>query len=137
MRALRGLDTNILLRALTGDDPRQSPAARALLEDAEREGERFHVSVPVLCELVWSLRGGRFRYRRPVIATALEELVQTPLFEIQHRDQVRLAIEDYRNGAGDFSDYLIGRLDEASGCARTVTFDGALEDGGRFEILGW
>jgi len=137
MRDLRGLDTNILLRALTGDDPRQSPAARALLEEAERQGERFHLSVPVLCELVWSLRGGRYRFKRPTIARVLERILQTPLFEIQHRDQVHLAIEDYRSGTGDFSDYLIGRLDEAVGCARTVTFDGALEEGQRFEVLGW
>jgi len=135
MKTLRGLDTNILLRALTGDDPQQSPAARALLEEAEGRGERFHVSVPVLCELVWTLRGGRYRFERPTIARGLERILQTPLFEIQHRDQVHLAIEEYRNGAGDFSDYLIGRLDEAAGCARTVTFDRDLEDGERFEVL--
>jgi predicted nucleic-acid-binding protein len=137
MKTLRGLDTNILLRALTGDDSRQSPAARALLEEAEGRGERFHVSVPVLCELVWTLRGGRYRLERQTIAGVLERIVQTPLFEIQHRDPVHLAIEDYRSGAGDFSDYLIGRLDEAVGCARTVTFDGALKDGQRFEVLGY
>ena len=135
MKRLRGLDTNILLRALTEDDPQQSPVAIAVLEEAERRGDRFHLSVPVLCELVWALRGGRYRFKRQALVGVLESLLHTPIFEVQHRDSVRGAVSDFRDGPGDFSDYLIGRLDEASGCDRTLTFDGALEGYGRFEFL--
>lgn len=135
MRAFQGLDTNVLVRSLTGDDSQQSPAAQTLLEEAELQGRRFHVSLPVLCELVWVLRGRPYRLDRATLATVLESLVQTPLFEIQNRDAVRLALADYRKGPADFSDYLIGRLDEMAGCEQTVTFDTALEDSDRFEIL--
>lgn len=135
MKRLHGLDTNILLRALTEDDPKQSPAATSVLEEAERRGDRFHLSVPVLCELVWSLRGGRYRFRRQALVEVLENLLQTPTFEVQHRDLVRRAVSDFRDGPGDFSDYLISRLDEANGCDKTLTFDGTLAGHGRFEFL--
>jgi len=135
MPALLGLDTNVLLRAVTGDDPQQSPAAQAFLEKAERKGHRVHLSLPVLCELVWALRGSRYRLDRPTIAAVLNNLLQTPLFEIQKRDAIRLALADYREGSADFPDYLIGRLDEMAGCEQTVTFDSALKGSDRFEIL--
>jgi predicted nucleic-acid-binding protein len=45
-------DTNILVRAVMGDHPKQSPAAQKLLSDAKQ------VVMPAvaLCELVWVLR---------------------------------------------------------------------------------
>lgn len=61
---MRGLDTNVLLRYVTADDPEQTPRARAVLERAEAEGERRHVSVIDLCELVWNLNSQRYGYSR-------------------------------------------------------------------------
>ncbi len=45
-------DTNILVRALVRDDPRQAALAANLL----RQAELVAVPVPALCELVWVLR---------------------------------------------------------------------------------
>ena len=47
-------DTTVLVRALTGDDPRQSRLAQRALEAAEAVA----LPIPVLCELVWVLRRG-------------------------------------------------------------------------------
>jgi predicted nucleic-acid-binding protein len=44
-------DTNIRVRAITDDDPVQSPLAKASLAEAERVA----ITVPTLCELVWVL----------------------------------------------------------------------------------
>lgn len=132
---MRGLDTNVLLRVLTGDDPTQSPRASSLLADAEARGERFHVSTTVLCELVWALRGGAYRQGREPIVQALEALLASGLFEVQHRDVVRRALEDYRAGPGDFADYLTSWQDDAAGCVGTLTFDRALAGCERFVIV--
>jgi predicted nucleic-acid-binding protein len=48
------VDTNVLVRAVLQDDPRQAEAASKLL----REASLIAVSVPCLCELVWILRRG-------------------------------------------------------------------------------
>jgi predicted nucleic-acid-binding protein len=132
---VRGLDTNVLLRVLTGDDPAQSPLASSLLADAEARGERFHVSTTVLCELVWALRGTAYRRGRGDIVLALEALLAGGLFEVQHRDLVRRALDDYRTGPGDFADYLISWQDDAAGCVGTLTFDRALEGCERFMMV--
>lgn len=132
---MRGLDTNVLLRVVTGDDPRQSPRASRLLADAEARGERLHVSTTVLCELVWALRGIAYRRERQAIVQALEALLTSGLFEVEHRDLVRRALDDYRAGPGDFADYLIGWQDYAAGCAGTLTFDRAMEGCERFVMV--
>jgi predicted nucleic-acid-binding protein len=132
---VRGIDTNVPLRVLTGDDPNQSPRAIRLLADAEARGERFHVSTTVLCELVWALRGTAYRRRREAIVQALEALLASSLFEVEQRDLVRRALNDYRDGPGDFADYLIGWQDDAAGCAGTLTFDRGLEGCERFIVL--
>jgi len=63
-------DTNILVRALTDDDPAQSPRAQAELAQADL------VAIPsvALCELVWVLTRG---YRMPAatVADAIRRLL--------------------------------------------------------------
>lgn len=133
---MRGLDTNVLLRFLTGDDPRQSTLSRGVIEEAEARGDRFHITTTVLCELAWALRGPAYRYQREAIAGALEALLGAALFEVRDRDLVRRALDDYRAGPGDFADYLIGWQNDSAGCEGTLTFDRALEGCGRFTVIG-
>jgi len=132
---LRGLDTNVLLRYLTDDDPVQATIADRLFEHAEAAGERFHITTIVLCELIWALRGRLYRRTRADIADMTEALLETALFELQERDLVRRALADFRAGPGDFADYLIGWQNEAAGCPCTLTFDRDLSDCSRFEEL--
>lgn len=132
---MRGVDTNVLLRYLTEDDPEQARAARELFERAEAEGETFYVPAVVVCEMVWALRGPSFRRKRPDIVLAVETLLGTALFELQERDLIRRALADFREGPGDFADYLIGWRSGAAGCRHTVTFDRALLECQRFSVI--
>jgi predicted nucleic-acid-binding protein len=129
-----GLDTNVLVRYLTEDDPRQSRRAAALVAEAVSGGGRLFVSAVVLCELVWVLRGA-YSLDRPTIAMALDRILATGQLEIDIKDVVREALEDYRTGSGDFADYVIGRRGREAGCERTVTFDRRLKGSGLFRLL--
>jgi predicted nucleic-acid-binding protein len=133
---LRGLDTNVLARFYTRDDAEQSALARAVVARAEERGERLFVSVPVLCELVWTLGRPRYRARREDIVELVESLLGSPVFALQERSLVRHALDDFRTGRGGFADYLIGRCGESVGCASTLTFDEALLDHPHFEHPG-
>lgn len=133
---MRGLDTNILVRFLTADEPIQSETARRLIEAAEATGEALHVSTLVLAELVWVLRGGRYTFSRDVVADALDALLDATVFEIQDRDLVRRAAVAFRIGPADFSDYLIGEQDRRAGCTSTLTFDRRLMTANGFEEPG-
>lgn len=120
---MRGLDTSFLLRLLLRDDEAQARKARALVDRSVHDGEVLHLSLPVLCELVWVLGGRTADLGRQEIAGTIERLLDTHGFELQSRDAIREALADYRAGDADFADYLIGRLDRRAGCRDTVTFD--------------
>ena len=123
---MRGLDTNVLVRFVTRDDPAQAERVLAFVEDAERRGEPLHVAVPVLCELAWVLQGRLYGYDRPSIVAVLQRLLETRVFVVQDREVVRQALDDFRNGSADFPDYLIGRQNREAGCLDTVTLDNRL-----------
>ena len=132
---MRGLDTNVLVRFLTADDPEQAEAALRLVEIADSTGERLHISTIVLAELVWVLRGGRYARTREEVADALGALLDATVFEIQDRDLVRRAVTAFSAGPADFSDYLIGEHDRRAGCTSTLTFDRRLTGSTGFEEL--
>jgi predicted nucleic-acid-binding protein len=129
-----GLDTNILARYLTQDDPAQSRRANAVIAEATRRGDRCAVNSIVLCELVWVLRDA-YGFDRGTVVTTLEKILDTAQFVIEDRDQARRALADYRHGPGDFSDYLIGWRNRQAGCSETATFDRALRRTGLFRLV--
>jgi predicted nucleic-acid-binding protein len=98
-------------------------------------GERAYVGRVVLCELAWVL-AGPYRLDKETIVTALERIVSTAQFELDSRDSVTLALDEFRRGRADFADYLIGRVHREEGCDVTVTFDRRLEPCDAFELLG-
>ena len=51
--AVIALDTNVLLRYLLNDEPKQAERSRALLAS----GSRFWVPITVMLEIAWVLRG--------------------------------------------------------------------------------
>jgi predicted nucleic-acid-binding protein len=132
---MRGLDTNVLLRYILEDEPGQTPVAVDLVERAENSHERLYVNAIVLCELIWTLRTA-YRARRSGIASILEGLLDSSVFEIQDRNLVQQALEDYRHGKADFSDYLLGWQNRNAGCTDTATFDGGLAESVAFSVLG-
>lgn len=104
------------MRALAGDDPRQSPLARAVLS------EPFLLSASVLVEVEWVLRS-RFGWTREAIGAALTELVDLPALA-EAPAAVDRAIERFVAGA-DFADMI--HLVSAGAATRFVTFDRRLE----------
>ena len=132
---MRGLDTNVLVRFLTADDPEQAEAALRLVAIADSTGEPLHISTIVLAELVWVLRGGCYARTREEVADALGALLDATVFEIQDRDLVRRAVTAFRAGPADFSEYLIGEHDRRAGCTSTLTFDRRLAGSTGFEEL--
>jgi predicted nucleic-acid-binding protein len=129
-----GLDTNVLVRYLTQDDPAQFAKAAAFIDAASEREEQFLVNTPVLCELVWVL-AAVYDYSREEIAQALEQIFTTAQFEIERLDEARQALGDFRSSKADFSDALIGRINRSLGAKHTVTFDRNLKPVETFRLL--
>jgi predicted nucleic-acid-binding protein len=131
---MRGLDTNVLVRYLTQDDPVQAQKATQIIEEGVDRGEVFYLTSIVLCELVWVLEDA-YDYSRHDIQMVLDRILRTAQFRFDHKDQLWLALHDYGAGPADFSDYLIGRLGTQAGCTETLTFDMSLKNSPHFRLL--
>jgi predicted nucleic-acid-binding protein len=129
-----GLDTNVLVRFFTRDDPDQAARARRAIERVSREQASCCISTIVLCELVWVLRTS-LGFRKEQILDTIESVFDAPEFYVEDRDIVREALVLYRAGAGDFSDYLIGLRNRRDGCRSTLTFDEALGESDLFALV--
>jgi predicted nucleic-acid-binding protein len=128
------LDTNVLVRVLIQDDPREAARARALLERCLEKHEECLLTEMVLCELEWVLRR-TYRASRAEVLAILTPLVNEGLFAFQDRDLVRQAVSSFRQGRQELADLLIGLRGEAAGAATTYTFDRGLRRTEGFTLL--
>ena len=117
-----GLDTNVLVRYLVQDDPAQARKATQFIDKALQEHELLFLNCIVLCELVWVLESA-YGYSKLTIIDVLDKILTTAQFEIEQKDEVRKALDDFKRRNTDFADCLIGRKNLNSGCSHTVSFD--------------
>ena len=116
------LDTNVLVRYLTQDDPVQAPVATRLIESRCSADSPGWVSSTVLCELVWVL-GGAYRYEREAIVSILEHMLRSADLQIEHEDIAWAALHAFRSGPADFADYVVLFGGRAAGAKPLFTFD--------------
>lgn len=115
-----GLDTNVLVRYIVGDDPGQAAAATRLI-DGLTEADPGFISVVTLVELHWVLRSA-YKVSRPDCARVIAGLMDSRELTIAESQSVRRAVARL-GGDVDFADALISELGRASGCEYTATFD--------------
>ena len=109
-------DTNLLVRAVTGDNVRQSKAAQAALKNADVVA----LAIPALCELVWVLSQG---YRIPPheVAQAIRRLTNGANVVVNRpAAEAGLALLD---AGGDFADGVIAYEGSWLGADAFVSFD--------------
>jgi predicted nucleic-acid-binding protein len=119
------LDTNVLVRFLVEDDPKQSAAAASLISRVIAGGETFFVSDIVVCEMVWVMSVS-YGIGRKEIAGSLRNLLRARHVTFRAVDQLIRALEAYEAGKGDFADYLIREHARAANCDQVATFDRVL-----------
>ncbi len=124
-----GLDTNVLVRYIMQDDPKQSAKATKLIESLTGDQPGF-VPLVASVELVWVLSSS-YGLTRDQIAEALDLLLRSKELVLDRADQVLQAQRRFAQGGADFADCLIERIAHAQGCETTMTFDtGAVKAAG-------
>jgi predicted nucleic-acid-binding protein len=118
---MTGLDTNVLVRFFSGDDPVQCRRAEEFLQSLSPT-EPGYVSLVSLVELVWVLRS-QYRLTKAQIIHCIETLLSSPELVLESQTAVALSLHRFSNAKADFADCLIERSCHASGCRETVTFD--------------
>ena len=117
-----GLDTNVVVRYLTQDDPVQSPKATELIERGLTEEEPGFVSVVAMAETAWVLERVYGRTAEE-IAAVIERMLEVEVLVVESEQEVFTAMIAVKEGRGSFADALIGALGAKAGCSHTVTFD--------------
>lgn len=109
-------DTNILVRALVGDDAAQAQRAVAALQRADL------IAVPLvcLCELVWVL-ARVYDFDRPTIMAAIQTLIETRNVAVD-RPAAEAGLAQLLAG-GDFADGVIAYQGAWLGGEVFVSFD--------------
>jgi predicted nucleic-acid-binding protein len=94
-----GIDTNVLVRLVTNDDPKQSTRAARLFAE-----EDIHLSKTVVLETEWVLRAA-YGLAPAVIRAAFERLMAVPSITVEDAPAVARAVSWYAAGM-DFADAL-------------------------------
>lgn len=110
------IDTNVALRFLLADDPKQSPKAKALFELAAAGRVTLMISHVGVAELVWVLHSF-FNFERAKIGTTLRGLLLHDGVEIDDLDTALAALDRFGRVNADFPDCYIATLAADSGSA--------------------
>jgi predicted nucleic-acid-binding protein len=108
------VDTNIIVRLLTGDDQLQFERSKNLFSK-----ENIFITTTVILECEWVLRYA-YNFKKPEIANAFQALFGLANVELENSLMVSNAIKWYKNGM-DFADAI--QLSQSTDKEAFVTFD--------------
>ena len=111
---MRAVDTNVVVRYLTGDDPGQAAKARAVIDAGD-----VCVSTTVLLESEWVLCSV-YGLSRTEVAAALRAFAGLPGLSVESPAVLSEALDHAERGM-DFADAL--HLGAAARCEALLTFD--------------
>ena len=109
-------DTNVLIRAITGDNEQQSKVGQAELANADIVA----LALPALCEFVWVLSQG-YKIPSAEIAEAIRRLINSENV-VANRPAVEAGLAQLDVG-GDFADGVIAYEGSWLGAEAFVSFD--------------
>ncbi len=115
-----GLDSNVLLRFVVGDDPEQARAAREVMAGLTTKEPGF-ISLVTLVEFAGVLARG-YRRSPEQVLDHVEDLLASAELEFEDGETVWRALAQARAGA-DLADAIVADTAETFGCTETVTFD--------------
>jgi predicted nucleic-acid-binding protein len=116
------IDTNLLVRYLTDDDPQKAKAVDVLLNRAGKGELRILIPSIVVAELVWVLESS-YKMIADEIAKLVEAILNTPGIDVQDKRIIKAALSLYRTKEIDLIDAWIIEFAKAKGIKRIYTFD--------------
>ena len=119
-----GIDTNVIVRYIVQDDPKQARAATKLIEKSCSSDNPGYINHIVLCEIVWVLKRN-YKLDKASICQVIEQIMRTDRMVIEDTQLVWRALETFKETKADFADCLLGQKNLRAGCQYTATLDDA------------
>ena len=129
-----GIDTNILVRFLVGDDAKQANKVYRVFKDAEQNHNEIFVSTLVVLELIWVL-DSVYHVDRKDILDSISQLLLMPIFHFESKGVIQAFIPIAQQSNFDLSDLLIAHTANSQGCDSVLTFDKKASKYEYFELL--
>ncbi|NOZ28404.1 MAG: type II toxin-antitoxin system VapC family toxin [Chloroflexi bacterium] len=118
------VDTDVIIRLLTQDDPEKQAAAAALFEQVERGELTLTAPDTVIADAVYVLSSPRlYNLPRDEIRAMLTALIRLPGFQVRNRRAVLRALDLYATTGIDFGDALIAASMEQAGSQIIYSYD--------------
>ena len=117
-----GIDTKILVRHLTQDDPQQSRRVERFFQARSSDDPAF-VSLVVVAEICWVITK-TYAFKHLQVIDAFQRLLRSDQIQFEETDFLTTLFFGPAIG-GDIADHIIAHIATQSGCAKTVTFDQA------------
>lgn len=115
------LDANVVLRFLRDDDPRQSPAARRLIGEANAGRVLLVLSVVTVTEIFYALRAS-YKLPRAETAGLLQDVMRSGVFAVEHEARLHEALGRVRSANVDLGDAWLAATAAEAG-EPVATFD--------------
>jgi predicted nucleic-acid-binding protein len=129
------IDSNVLIRILVDDDPAQAQKARALVSRIAKEQGKIFLHQIILIETLWVLKRV-YGFSKKELISVIEDLLVYDLFTISNSETVEHALEYYKEGKADFSDYLVSVSCRQHKHTPFYTFDKNCSESELFKNLG-
>ena len=131
---MKGIDTNILIRFLVGDDEVQAKKVYTIFKKAELNKTELFVPLLVMVELIWVLES-IYEITRTDILDAINELLLMPILNFEHQSALQQFSISGRGSKYDLSDLLIAHSAREQGCESVITFDKKASKFDLFELV--
>jgi predicted nucleic-acid-binding protein len=103
------IDSNVLLRYLTWDDPEKAQKCKELLKKLEFGTETAILTEITLAEVIWTLQKF-FKLEKGSIRDILKPILSFKGLKIQNKEVILRALDDYVKYNVDFPDAYISEL---------------------------
>jgi predicted nucleic acid-binding protein len=118
------IDTNVLIRSVTGDDRAKQQAARTLFEQVQSSTLTLRAPDTVIADAVYVLASPRlYHVARADIRQALAPLLRLSHFKVQNRRMLLRALDVYAATNLAFGDAMIVAAMERSGATTLYSYD--------------
>ena len=119
---MKGIDTNILIRFLVGDDKQQTKKVYNIFKKIELDKGELFVPLLVILELIWVLESV-YEISRTEILDSISELLLMPILKFEHQSAIQQFTTASFGNKYDLSDLLIAHSAKMQGCETVITFD--------------
>ena len=130
---MKGVDTNILVRLLIGDDAKQAKKAYHIFKKAESEKDDLFVPLLVVLELIWVLESV-YGIARAEVLDSIRDLLLMPILRFEHKSVLQQFTLSAQANRFDLADLLISHVARNYGCETVLTFDKKVSKFKLFEL---